>query len=50
MPVEGHALAVSTLGVSRVGGDPAVAGALPAKGERRHLVASVLIPVLARPS
>ena len=50
MPVDGHALAVSTLGVSGVGGDPAVAGALPPKGERRHLVASVLIPILASPS
>ena len=50
MPVDGHALALSALGVSRVGGDPAVAGALPAKSERCHLVASVLIPILARPS
>ena len=50
MPVDGHALAVAALGVSGVGGDPAVAGALPPEGKSRHLVASVLIPVLARPS
>ena len=50
MPVDGHALAVSALGVAGVGGDPAMAGALPPKGERRHLVASVLIPILASPS
>ena len=48
MPVDGHALAVSALGVAGVGGDPAVVGALPSEGERRHLVASVLVPVLAR--
>ena len=50
MPVDSHALAVSALGMACIGGDPAVAGALPAKSERCHLVASVLIPILARPS
>ena len=50
MPVDGHALAVAALGVPGVGRDPAVVRALPAKGEGRHLGATVLVAGLARPS
>ena len=50
VPVNDHALAVAALGVSGVGGDPAVVRALPAEGEGRTLAAAVLVPGLARPS
>merc|ERR1719264_1333545 len=48
VPADGHALAVAALGVAGVGGDAAVVPAHPTEGERRHLVAAVLVTGLAR--
>ena len=49
VPADCHALAVATLCVAGVGGDAAVVRAHPAEGERRHLVATVLVTGFARP-